>query len=1468
MTFALSYRLPRRRRRRALSAAGFILLAVAALAGLVLLRTYIGFTNAEVNATAGQVTQLNLKAVTVPHWAGIAGRALSSPGVGTIYYNHTFNLSEVLHNNIYEFECLNPFGQKEMYFSFISNPDFNNLTVGNLSLVDSYLGFIGNETESANRTFIYSINVTVGTTTLSGVPAAYTWQNQLNESTYYPTGVLQDGSGNIVFVALVAITNTSYRADETANFQALFPVRNDSGRLYFWQGDPFDECPTGGVGAVFIASIDGFVVDNTTGLPVVNATIYVDNATTTTNASGYYNLTTFAGGYSMVAIASGYDLYWTWPVVVPENGTNRYNFSMIPSIAQAPTGFGYVRGVVLDNLTNATLANVSLSAAGVSTVSNGSGGFNLTLVAGIHNLVASLPGYEVNFATITILDNATTNQTMYLQPIQLGALLQNGTINGTVYDNVTNATLANVFISLAGRSTSSSANGTYNATVIEGTHILLALLSGYETYTASVNITANNATQHDIFLQPIAALGPVPAANGSVVGSVRDETTGTLLSNVTVSVLDVANVSDTLGFYNLTDVDVGLHYIVAIAPGYFIYANLTNVTAGNVTSHNISLRPFTEPGAGPGAGPGEGPGSGPGQGPGQGAGLGPGLGPGTGIIEQIGIDFFVSVKEINKKLTQGTFAEETVVFYNLGSDSKTAQISVSGDVEPFVRLDKDVLTVAANGTEDLAVTLLATGATGLYTGSLDISGDGNASLPITLVILPQEKLPIRALLLGVDLLKESLVAGETLRYKIDLRNLLTDIDYDVSLGYFIRRQDSIVETAIGEDEVTISTFLTLLNEFQLPSDTGTGDYIFTARASYLNLTSSVSTPFRVVLPFYRYAVFGVIPLWLLLAIVLSLALLTYGVLEYRRLQLAKRRYVVSVDYGLLPKAGPRSIFVGKVAESERKAYFDMDQFTTHAIIAGSTGGGKSITAQVLVEEMLLRNIAVVVFDPTAQWSGMLRKLNSPKMLANYPRFGMRREEARAFNGNIKAITNAREKIDLPKFIRPGEIQIFTLNTLDPRDIDVFVANTVRTVFRANFPEAPELKVLLVYDEVHRLLPRFGGSGQGFVQIERACREFRKWGLGVMLVSQVLSDFVGEIKANINTEIQMRTRDEGDLDRIKTKYGEELLQSLVKSEVGTGMVVNTASNRGNPYFLSFRPILHSIQRLSDEELAQYNKYNAIIEDLDYQIQQLEGLGVDVFDLRLELKLALDKIKSGNFNMVEIYLESLTPRITDSWRKLGKTPKKREVELVAEEELKAELKKAQEERAKLVKQEAAAPREEKVLKFKKHTTTFLTFNSGAAVSSLEELRDALSTMGDDIFRDHVNDQKHEVADWVKDDLEFPGEAERLRKLRSRQEILAELARIEKSKEEVVLAPPKAALGPEPSVQTERRATAVDPRLREIARHFALMDRLLKQGRRREAFEVHKRINALYQRLPQDVRQRVYRHYIELYRRLRGK
>ena len=246
-----------------------------------------------------------------------------------------------------------------------------------------------------------------------------------------------------------------------------------------------------------------------------------------------------------------------------------------------------------------------------------------------------------------------------------------------------------------------------------------------------------------------------------------------------------------------------------------------------------------------------------------------------------------------------------------------------------------------------------------------------------------------------------------------------------------------------------------------------------------------------------------------------------------------------------------------------------------------------------------------------------------------------------------------------------------------------MASTIEQIFKSRPEESKELKTLIVYDEVHRLLPKFGGSGQGFIQLERGAREFRKWGIGLILISQVLSDFVGEIKANIGTEVQMGTRYEGDLERVSMKYGDDILKSVVKEPIGTGMNVNAEYNNGRPYFVSYRPLLHGTKRLSDDELKKYEKYFVEMEDLEYQAEELKKLGVDTMDVELEIKLAKAKVKSGQFQMADMYLETLRPKLVEHWKKLGKEPMHIVRKKIARIEVAKGIRAAKIERAKYIK-----------------------------------------------------------------------------------------------------------------------------------------------------------------------------------------
>ncbi|TDA30275.1 MAG: hypothetical protein DSO03_06325, partial [Hadesarchaea archaeon] len=286
-------------------------------------------------------------------------------------------------------------------------------------------------------------------------------------------------------------------------------------------------------------------------------------------------------------------------------------------------------------------------------------------------------------------------------------------------------------------------------------------------------------------------------------------------------------------------------------------------------------------------------------------------------------------------------------------------------------------------------------------------------------------------------------------------------------------------------------------------------------------------------------------------------------------------------------------------------------------------------------------------------------------------FGLTEADARSFPGVVKLITNPRQKIDMKELLGEearGKITVFVIERLKPGDMDIFVTNVIQSIFESQPREYPELKVLLIFDEVHRLLPKYGGTGAGVIQLERAVREFRKWGIGVMLVSQTIADFSETIQTNCRTQIQFWTREEAELQRIAVKYGEEHVRSVSRAPIGFGMVVNPDYNRGRPYYVNFRPILHSPFRLSPEELDKYYAADDRIENIKFKLKKLEEKGVDVFDLRIELGLAQRKLEEASFDMVNAYLDSLEPRVDELCAKHKLKGIKRVIELVPEEEIK--------------------------------------------------------------------------------------------------------------------------------------------------------------------------------------------------------
>ena len=152
--------------------------------------------------------------------------------------------------------------------------------------------------------------------------------------------------------------------------------------------------------------------------------------------------------------------------------------------------------------------------------------------------------------------------------------------------------------------------------------------------------------------------------------------------------------------------------------------------------------------------------------------------------------------------------------------------------------------------------------------------------------------------------------------------------------------------------VELATSVNIVKEFDMPDFIRPGTYVINVAAEYLDLETSASRTFQVVEPFWDHVFLGIIPVrWLILAgIVFGIG--SIGGIVYLKKKAKKKRYTMKIDYGLLPKSGPRTAYLGMVAETTKKTYFDLDQLTIHTLIAGSTGGGKTVSAEVLVEEAL------------------------------------------------------------------------------------------------------------------------------------------------------------------------------------------------------------------------------------------------------------------------------------------------------------------------------------------------------------------------------------------------------------------------------------------------------------------------------------------------------------------------------------
>ncbi|MEM0473257.1 MAG: DUF87 domain-containing protein [Candidatus Aenigmatarchaeota archaeon] len=572
---------------------------------------------------------------------------------------------------------------------------------------------------------------------------------------------------------------------------------------------------------------------------------------------------------------------------------------------------------------------------------------------------------------------------------------------------------------------------------------------------------------------------------------------------------------------------------------------------------------------------------------------------------------------------------------NMMSQAIQAEIIVNGPVSNILSLNQKSILVEPLKEVEIPIQLSVPEniQVGAYTGEIIVSSGRRERLPVTIFVTKDTS----ELQMSLKTLTKTLKPNETLVFELNFFSLTQKKEMNTEIAYTIQKMKSNEIIYQEIENVFVSTPHHIIKYIHLPENITAGKYYVMINATYDGGKLSSVDSFDISSSFFTASTVRYI---LIATAFVLLSIIGFIVVrKYREWKKSKLRYIFPVNFNLLPKG---DLSLGKIAETNIKATFASSDITTHIIVAGSTGAGKSVSASIFAEELLEKKIPVVVFDPTAQWTGFVKPCKDENVLKYYKNHGLTVDKTKSYPGNIYEMTDPKAKIDFKKYMNPGEITVFVLNKLKPGEYDEAVTNIIDSIFSQSWEESTQPKLIIVFDEVHRLLEKYGGKG-GYVALERACREFRKWGIGLIMASQVLSDFKEAIKGNVLTEIQMHTKSLNDLQRIEKKYGLEYARRVAKEEVGIGMIQNPKYNKGMPWFISFRPPLHMPHKITDQEMQMYKEYNSRIEKLEQEIERLASTGKDVFDLRIELKLAKDKLKKGMFRVAEIYIESLNKKL---------------------------------------------------------------------------------------------------------------------------------------------------------------------------------------------------------------------------------
>lgn len=312
-------------------------------------------------------------------------------------------------------------------------------------------------------------------------------------------------------------------------------------------------------------------VTNSSGAPLLGATVTVAGNTAITAADGTWSIENLAAGTATVtASLNGYSSASESVSLTAGNTT------AAGPLALAPVNPGTVKGTVVDS-SGTGLSGVTVNADGVTATTDSTGSYTLAnLPAGSATITASATGFANGSQTVTV----TAGSTVTAPPITLSP--NSGSVSGTVKSSA-GTEIAGASVGYGGGSTTTSSTGTYSLTgVPAGTIQLVASATGFQSSSQNVAVTGGVNSTANFTLAPTGA-------TGKVTGKITNASTGAAVSGATVKWSGASTTSSSTGIYTLSNVTAGTQKITASKTGFLPHTLSVGVTGGATAALNIPI---------------------------------------------------------------------------------------------------------------------------------------------------------------------------------------------------------------------------------------------------------------------------------------------------------------------------------------------------------------------------------------------------------------------------------------------------------------------------------------------------------------------------------------------------------------------------------------------------------------------------------------------------------------------------------------------------------------------------------------------------------------------------------------------------------------------------------------------------------------------------------------------------------------